>query len=469
MSSNISRRAFLRVAGVAAGASALAACAPPATTGGGQTQAQPTQAPAAAAEATAAPTTGAAATGQTTVEWWDSQTGVDQDVTNEMIKTFESKNPDIKINRTYIAQDQNTQANTKLLTAIAAGTPPDVFKFDRFIVAQFAAQGSLTDLTEQANKDGVKADDYWPFAWEEATYKGKVYALPYDTDTRALWYNEDLFTAAGLDPKKPPQTLQELQDVADKLTKKGSGDRITNWGYIPTSDQAWTYTYGFAFKGLFQDAATKKITCANPQVVESMKWLKSYVDHVGIQNVDDFVAACAGNVCNDQNDYFWTGQTAMTCSGDWRVSQQKKYKPDGKYNVTAFPGPNGPAPDASWAGGWSWVVPKGAPHPDQAWTTVAWTCGPEGQDMFCKGTYHIPTNKKAAEDPYYREDPRHAVFMDLLPVSHTRPPIPAGSLLWDSLVASRDEIIHGTAEPEASLKAVDDKVNAELEKLGFFS
>jgi multiple sugar transport system substrate-binding protein len=464
MVQRLSRRTFLKVAGVAAGTSALAACVAPTTTPA-QPAAQATTAETKPAEEKAAP----AAAGQTTVEWWDTQTGVDQEVTEKMIATFQEKNPNIKINRTYIAQDQNTQANTKLLTAIAAGTPPDVFKFDRFIVAQFAAQGSLTDLTEFANKDGIKADDYWPFAWEEATYKGKLYALPYDTDTRALWYNKDLFEKAGLDPEKPPQTLAELQDVADKLTVKGANDRITNWGYIPTSDQAWSYTYGFAFKGQFQDPATKKITCANPQVVESMKWLKGYAEHVGVQNLDDFVAACAGNVCNDQNDYFWTGQTAMTCSGDWRVSQQKRYKPDGKYGVAPFPGPDGPAPDASWAGGWSWVVPAGSKNVDAAWTTVSWVCGPEGQDMFNKGTYHIPTNKKAAEDPYYREDPLHAVFMDLLPVSHTRPPIPAGSLLWDSLVASRDEIVHGTMDPEASLKAVDDKVNAELEKLGFFA
>ncbi|OQA46885.1 MAG: Maltose/maltodextrin-binding protein precursor [Chloroflexi bacterium ADurb.Bin325] len=462
MAQRLSRRTFLRFGGIAAGASALAACVAPTAA-----PAQPA-APAAPAEekpAEAAP----AAESQTTVEWWDAQTGVDEEITNKMIETFEGKNPDIKINRTYIAQTQGTQANDKLLTAIAAGTPPDVFKFDRFIVAQFAAQGFLTDLTEFANRDGIKADDYWDFAWEEANYNGKLYALPYDTDTRALWYNKDIFEEAGLDPEKPPQTLAELQEIADKLTVKGANDRITRWGYIPTSDQAWTYTYGFAFRGEFQDPATKKITCAHPQIVESMKWLRDYSEHVGVQNLDDFVAACAGNVCNDQNDYFWTGQTAMTCSGDWRVSQQKRYKPDGHYGVTPFPGPDGPAPHASWAGGWSWVVPAGAKNVDGGWRTVNWVCGPEGQDMFNKGTYHIPTNKKAAEDPYYREDPLHAVFMDLLPVSHTRPPIPAGSLLWDRLVASRDEIVHGKLDPEASLKAVDEVVNAELEKLGFFA
>ncbi len=473
MSTKLSRRSFLRIAAGAAGASAIAACAAPAAPAV-QAPAAPaepavaTEAPAAPAaeEPTAAP---AAAAATATVEWWDAQTGVDQEVTEKMIATFMEENPDIKINRTYIAQSQNTQANDKLLTSIAAGEPPDMFKFDRFIVAQFAAQGFLTDLTAYAEASGVKAEDFWDFAWQEANYLDKLYALPLDTDTRALWYNKDLFTAAGLDPEKPPQNVQELQDMSDALTEKGAGDRITRWGFLPTADQAWTYTYGFAWKGEFQDAATRKITCAHPQIVESMQWLKGYADHVGVDNIDAFVAACQGSNCNDQNDYFWTGQAAMVVSGDWKVAQAKRYKPDTNFGVVPMPGPDGPAPHASWAGGWSYVMPTGAKNPDAGWKVLNWTCGPVGQAIFNKATYHIPTNRQAAADAYFVEDPLHKVFMDLLPVSHTRPPIPAGSLLWDSLVASRDEIIHGQKEPEASLQAVDDKVNAELEKLGYLS
>ena len=44
------------------------------------------------------------------------------------------------------------------------------------------------------------ADQYLAFAWAETQYQGKTYALPFDTDARALWYNKDLITAAGEDP-----------------------------------------------------------------------------------------------------------------------------------------------------------------------------------------------------------------------------------------------------------------------------
>ncbi len=48
---------------------------------------------------------------------------------------------------------------------------------------------------------------------------------------------------------------------------------------------------------------------------------KSFVDEIGVEELDAMLAACAGGACNDANDYFWTGQSAMTCSGNWKVAQ----------------------------------------------------------------------------------------------------------------------------------------------------
>ena len=109
---------------------------------------------------------------QVTIDLWDQQTGIAADATKKIIADFEAKNPGIKINRTYIAQTEGTQSDQKLLTAIAGGNPPDVYKFDRFIVSQFAAQDFLTELTDLATKGGVKAD-------------GRVLSS-YDVDTASI-------------------------------------------------------------------------------------------------------------------------------------------------------------------------------------------------------------------------------------------------------------------------------------------
>jgi multiple sugar transport system substrate-binding protein len=462
----LSRREFLGLTASAAAGALLAAC------GGQATPAAPAAPAAPAPAATNTPAAAAPAPEAKVYEAWHQLTGVYEEALQEIITKYntEQAKGGVTVKAVYIPPTEGTQSNAKLLTAIAGGTPPAVNYFDRFIVAQFAQGGFLTNITDYAKAAGVTADLYFPFAWEEAVYKDSIYALPFDTDTRALWYNKDLFTEAGLDPEKPPTNFTELKQVTEKLTVRDSQKRITRYGLNPLYDQAWAYTWGFAWKGVFQDPQTKRITCSNPQVVQAMTEVKKFVDEIGVEDIDAMITACQGTACNDANDYFWTGQTVMTVSGDWKVAQAHQYKPDVKYGVVPVPGPDGPAPYASWAGGWSWVVPAGFKDVAGAFDIVNYICGPTGQDIYNKKTYHIPTNQKVAADPFFRQDPLHAVFMDLLPVSHTRPPIPAGSLLWDELFqAFRDDIPHGKKTPEQAMKDIDDKVNARLQEMGFFS
>jgi multiple sugar transport system substrate-binding protein len=466
MMQKLSRRQFLRYAGIAAGTVTVAACAPAPAAPAATAVPAATTAPAAAA-----PTAAPAAKAGATMEAWSRMTDVAATSTKAIIDDYNAKNTKgNKVTFVYIPQTQSSQADEKLLTAVAGGTPPASYYADRFTVPQFAYQGFFTDITDPAKAAGVTADQYFDFAWQEATYKDKIYALPFDTDTRALWYNKDTFKAAGLDPEKPPQTLDELKQVAAKLTKKGSGGQITQFGFHPYYDQMWLYTWGFGFKGEFQDAKTKKITFSNPNNVKAMEYMKAWATEIGVQDLDALLAACQGSACNGPNDWFWTGQFASICSGDWKVAQQKQYKPDGHYGVVPFPGPDGPAPFASWAGGWSWAVPKGYKDVPNAFDFVSYICGPEGMTKYCKDTYHIPTAKAAAADPFFSADPLHKVFMDLLPVSHNRPPIPFGSKLWDLQVkALQDEIPHGTKTPQKALEDIDATINKDLQDAGFFA
>ncbi len=452
-----SRRQFLQYSGLAASAALLAACPAPAAPG---------SAPAATGGAAASP----AAAG-TALEAWSRMTGIAQESTMAILDNYNKQNDKgITVEFVYIPQTEGSQADEKLLTAVAGGTPPALHYADRFTVPQFAQQGFFTKITDLANGAGVQEADYYPFAWAETVYKGDIYALSFDTDTRALWYNKDIMTEAGLDPEKPPTTLDELREATAALTVKDANGRITRYGFNPLYDQAWSYTWGFAFQGEFQDPETLRITAAHPNNIQAMQFIKDFVDEIGVEEIDAMLAACAGSACNDANDYFWTGQSAMTCSGNWKVAQAHRYKPDVNYGVVPMPGPDGPAPFASWAGGWSWAIPTGVKEVENAFDALSYLCGPEGQLKYNKDTFHIPTNIKASEDPFFREDPLHAVFVDLLPVSHTRPPIPAGSMLWDLLfTAFRDEIPHGTKTPEQALTDVDTAVNAELEKMGFFA
>ena len=127
------------------------------------------------------------------MEAWSRMTDVAATSTKAIIDDYNAKNTKgNKVTFVYIPQTQSSQADEKLLTAVAGGNPPASYYADRFTVPQFAYQGFFTDITDPAKAAGVTADQYFDFAWQEATYKDHIYALPFDTDTRALWYNKDI-------------------------------------------------------------------------------------------------------------------------------------------------------------------------------------------------------------------------------------------------------------------------------------
>ncbi len=457
MTQNFSRRHFLQIASLTAGAAVLAGCPAPMPQ---------TTAPAAGGEAAAAP-----AAETKTLQAWSQMTGLAEESIRGIIDNYNAENTvGATVEFVYIARTEGSQSDEKLLTAIAGGTPPPLHYADRFTVPQFAHQGFFTEITEFADAAGVKEEDYYPFAWAETVYKGGIYALSFDTDTRALWYNKDIMEEAGIDPEAPPTTLDELKTATEALTVRDGNGRITRYGFNPIYDQAWLYTWGFGFEGEFQDPETRRITFSNPNNIAAMEFVKGFVDEIGLEDINAMLSACLGSACNDANDYFWTGQSAMTCSGNWKVAQAHRFKPDTNYGVVPMPGPNGPAPHASWAGGWSWAIPSGNEDVATAFDALSYFCGPVGQLKYNKDTFHIPTNISASEDPFFREDPLHAVFMDLLPVSHTRPPIPLGSRLWDlQFKAFRDEIPSGAKTPEQALVDIDETINKELEEADFFA
>lgn len=449
-----SRRDMLKFIGMGTAGAVLAGCVPQGQPGAGAAVEQGGDAP---------------ADEKIHLEAWSRMTNIAQESIKEIIDIYNEKNnKGIEVEFVYIAQTQGSQADEKLLTAVAGGTPPALHYADRFTVPQFAHEGFFTNITDLAEGAGVTKELYFDFAWEETVYKGDIYALSFDTDTRALWYNKDIMAEAGLDPESPPTNIEELRQATEALTIRDDNGIVDRYGFNPIYDQAWLYTWGFGFGGEFQDG-DGRITFAHENNIAAMEFVKSFIDEIGVEDIDAMLAACAGGNCSGENDYFWTDQSAMTCSGNWKVAQHHRYKPDTNYGVVPMPGPDGPAPHASWAGGWSWAVPKGFENVAAAFDACFFLCGDEGQLKYNKDTFHIPTIKSAAEDPFFRDDPLHAVFMDLLPVSHARPPIPLGSKLWDLQVkAFRDEIPHGSKTPEQALLDIDEEINAELEEIGFF-
>jgi len=400
---------------------------------------------------------------EVTIQFWHPFGEPARSVVLDQISKFNNtvgKEKGIAVQYSFVPTTAGSQSSEKLLSAIAAGNPPDVAHFDRFVVGSWAARGSLTDISDLARAAGVTADQYFKFSWEEASYDGKLYALPHDTDDRGLYWNKKLFSEAGLDPEQPPIYTDELDAMAEKLTKKDASGRLTQIGFVPWLNQGWLYTWGWAFGGSFYDTRTKKITANDPKIIAALDWMASYAKKYGTENIESFTTSMGSQAL----DPFFTGQIAMKSDGDWFLFNIQQYSPDLRFGVSGHPYPrSGGEKNSTWAGGWAGVIPKGAKNPKEAWEFLRWFYG-DAQAEYAIRTFHIPTHLQSAKDPELYKDPNHAFFMSMLPNAHWRPVIPEGNLLWVELRDAREFATAGKKTAKQALDDVTRKVQEALSK-----
>jgi multiple sugar transport system substrate-binding protein len=461
----LSRRQLCTGIGIAGVTALVAACssAAPAATPTAQPQAlAPTPTPLPGSPTPTplpTPVVIAKGSGSKSVLLWHNYTQNDYNAFAEVINDFIAKNPDYKVEADYVPTSSGSQENEKLLTAIAGGKPPDVAEFDRFIVGSFAFRGALNDLTDMAKSAGISSEQYLNFAWQEASLRGKLYALPIDTDARALYYRQDFFDSAGITTL--PKTPDDLAAVADKLTEK-SGNQYKRFGLIPTMDQGWLYTWGWVWGGSFYDDKTQKVTPNDPKIVDALTWLVGFAKKYGEENMVSFASAFGQGAQSP----FIAGLVAMDPNGNWQISQIQQYAPDLKYGIMEFPHP----PDAqptTWSGGWSWTIPKGSKNIENGFALASFITNEEEMLKWCKATNHDPTRVNALKDPAFSSG-KQEIFAKLLPNSHYRPVIPEGNLLWNELATATSNAMYGKVSPKDALDQVAKTVNDQLEKDGWF-
>jgi multiple sugar transport system substrate-binding protein len=403
----------------------------------------------------------------TKVSFWTAFVDPDLSILKKMVETFNGQSQSFQVELTQIPPAQVTDV-TKLMTAVRGGTGPDVYHLDRFIVAQRAADGLLQDLSAYMGGEDL-LENYLPFARDEATFQGKPYALPFDTDARALYYNKGMLTDAGVDvaefdPAKGPLTWDRVKEIAAKINKKGPDGNYTQMGFVPWIPEGWHYTYGFSWGASFFDQSKCEVTPDDPKMVAASQWVQDYCKDFGTQQVSAFGSPVLQAGFPPPQHPFALGRQAMFLTGDWWINNLRLYAPKMDYGITFIPAPKqGDAP-STWAGGWSVVMPQGAKQPKEAFEFMKWIAGEPGQRLYVADSAHLPTWKSLLPDASLF-DPRHKFFSDkLLPIAKNRPPLPVGAKYWDELTTAWQAIYLDQQPPEAALKTVKDRVQPQLQR-----
>ncbi len=307
--------------------------------------------------------------GATTITMWarDSQKTFIGDLT----KAFNKSHTDVQLRVDLIPASNFVQ---KFGTAVGSGSGPDVVSIDLVYLPYFSSVGALEDITDRANTLSYKSG-LDPAHMRLATYKGKLYALPFTSEASVLYYNKTLFKKAGLDPDKPPKTWADIETAARKIRELGDG----YYGYVFSGAcagcNAFTFMpYIWASGGdvLKGRGDNPKPTFDSSIITEAL----SLYRRMWQQGV--MAPLSRTDQGSNAGPAFASGKIGIYGSGAFFIPTLSKAK-GFEWAVTPIPGKSGGY--ASFAGGDEIAIPKTSKNKDAAWSVIKWATGKDAQSV----------------------------------------------------------------------------------------
>jgi multiple sugar transport system substrate-binding protein len=359
-------------------------------------------------------------------------------------------------------------AEDKILPALTGSEPPDVLVLSGGdLVKSYAKENLVTELSDIIKTGGIDLQDIFPAPLDQCKTGEKIFCLPWGTDMYALFWNKDMFEAAGLDPNTPPATMEQLAEFAGKLTKVAGDGTIEQLGFLP--DQAWGHNdlYVRMSGGFWYSEDGTKLTANSQPMIDSLLWQQQFYTKYGADKVLAFSSGWADAYMSA--DYpFYTGKLAMYVDGEWMTGPNfiSKFKPEASYGVAPFPPPAAHPERANTAvvGGTVAVIPMGAKDKDASAKLLAWMMSPAiVAEEFCFNA-NLPTSKKAATDPCFTSNPKFKIFMDLMASPNAKYVITTPiSLEFNTAYGTVEEqVLHTGADPKPLLDALQAEFEPKL-------
>ncbi|HEY3437095.1 MAG TPA: sugar ABC transporter substrate-binding protein [Actinotalea sp.] len=250
----------------------------------------------------AAPASAGSSAAPVTVHYmnFSSNDGHEKDLA-AIVSAFEAANTDVKVDVQTLPY---ADYFTALQTAVAGGTVADAFELNYENFVTYATNGALAEL------NGAKADAYKPSLLDAFAVDGKQYGLPESFSNVVLFYNADLFKAAGVETPTADWTWADEKAAADKLTNTAAGV----WGdYQPVSFHEF-YKALAQTGGEFFNADKTKATFASPEGIKAATWL------VGKAGTSMPTEADGAGTPDFDSKLFHDGKLAMWHTGIWMFS-----------------------------------------------------------------------------------------------------------------------------------------------------
>jgi multiple sugar transport system substrate-binding protein len=335
------------------------------------------------------------------IEYWQYTFKQRVDAIDELIRQFEKANPDITVKQVTVPYDNY---RTRIAAAIPAGEGPDVVQLFYGWLTDYIAANLLQPLPPAIFDTATIDREFFPFV-QGMKVNGQYYALPTAVRSLALFWNRRVFSDAGLDPNKPPATLDDLVAIARKTTKRdAAGNLLTAGIALDTAGQDVQWIRQVLvneFGGAPYSPDGRKVTYSSPAGIAAVQW---YVDLIGKEKVSEL------GFLTDGVTAFRSGRAAMTIDGSFRLSAFDGQK-GLDYGVAELPSHDGKRSNFAsyWANG---ITSKAkGPKLEAAAKFLAFITTPAAMQLWMQTVGELPARVALAQTDAVKNDPKYGPFV----------------------------------------------------------
>jgi ABC-type glycerol-3-phosphate transport system substrate-binding protein len=409
-----------------------------------------------------------------TLEFLHRWEGPREPLIAQVLLQFQQQHPSITVNSQLVfgtgPEYFDGMPYDKIFTLIVAGTPPDVIMMGSDVAALWARRGNaLLPLDEYLRRDRIEPEQmFYPALAQMARSQGKYHGLPQltGTDRAYLFMHLPKVEAAGLDPKRPPASWEDLVDWSRQLTMR-EGDSFSQMGFDFSATEFIDWLARNGGRVLSEDA--RRPAFDSPAGQQTLQWLLETTNRLygGKAKVDQFKAAHrgAGDVRYTGRLALWTGQVAEFF---WAAEEGPKADPAFRFAAALVPHNvrNPQARPASLAEKiWMYSIAQGTRHPEAAWTLEKYLTLGEGNRMFVKAQGRPSPVVRYNDDPDYpRMNPFWDVVKQALMIMVPMPQTPAWAQIRPLLSRMLADVLDGKVGVNEALAKTATEAQALLDR-----
>jgi ABC-type sugar transport system permease subunit/ABC-type glycerol-3-phosphate transport system substrate-binding protein len=315
----------------------------------------------------------------------------------KVISRFHARYPNIEI---LYEPNPGVQYEEKILTALAADEPPDVFLLDSKLIPTFTNKKVLLDLSAFIQELRVDTTQWFSNVTNIARKGSALYAFPKGFTPLMLYYNKRLFREAGLPFPSDAWTWDDYRSIAMKLTRDTNGD-----GSIDQYGTAFTNYFYFWIVWVWSSGGD----VIDPTGSRATGYLNSPATEASLQFLIDLqrtykVAPSTGSWVQSEktgsnSQLFANGKIAMMIDGHWRLPRLLRQVEQGglEIGVTPIPrSPGGAKVNVLYESGW--CVPVSSRHPKEAALLASFMAGEEANRIRATRHLEIPSSRSVANE-----------------------------------------------------------------------